>query len=222
MIKDNKTRENFPMQTITLKRATMVGNQREGLTRRMSDAEFQAQRDKGLCLNCGERYFACHHCKIKEQRELRILVVWENDEEVEVIEENDQGEEKELKILEVEADLKSKAKISINFVVGMTNPGTMRLKGKIQEESVIILIDCGAIHNFIPEKLVSLLKLLTEETSNYGEMFGSSLAVKGKTVCEGVELVIGECKTLVSYPWSWGSGCNLGNAMVTLAGCNIG
>lgn len=38
-------------------------------------------------------------------------------------------------------------------MVDLMNPSTMKLQGKIQEEKVIILIDCGAIHNFISEKL---------------------------------------------------------------------
>ena len=73
-----------------------------------------------------------------------------------------------------------------------------------------MLIDCG-------KKLVSLLKLPMEEISNYGVILGSGIAIKGKGICENVELMISECKVVdISYPWSWGSGCNLSDAMVTL------
>lgn len=86
----------------------------------MSNAEFQAWRDKGLFFRCDECYYVGHRCKIKEQRKLRVLVVWKNDEEVEVIEE-DQEVKKDLKTPEVEAELKPVAELSLNFVVGLTN-----------------------------------------------------------------------------------------------------
>lgn len=73
-----------------------------------------------------------------------------------MIEKDEQQEENELKALKVEGKLKLVVEHSINFVVGSTNLGTTKMKGKIREESVIILIDCGATHNLISEKLVAL------------------------------------------------------------------
>lgn len=34
--------------------------------------------------------------------------------------------------------------LSTNYVVGLTNPITMEVKGKIKDETVIVLLDCGA------------------------------------------------------------------------------
>lgn len=72
MMKDTKMGDNFPMRTITLRGVRMVGIQREDPTKRMSDAEFQVGRDKGLCYRHDELNYAGHRCKIKEQRELEF------------------------------------------------------------------------------------------------------------------------------------------------------
>lgn len=75
-------------------------------------------------------------------------------------------------------------------------PGTMKLKGKINGETVIVLIDYGATHNFISEQLVLLLKLPREEASNYGVILGFGTTIKGKGICKKVELRIGEWKVV--------------------------
>lgn len=87
----------------------------------------------------------------------------------------------------------------------------MELQGKIQE-TVIILIDCQATHNFIPEKLASLLNLPMVETLNYGVILGSSSTVKEKDICEGVELSSSDWRLKDSFFTSRirGSGRDLG------------
>lgn len=52
-------------------------------------------------------------------------------------------------------------------MAGLTNSDMMKVKGMICEEAMVVLIDCGATHNFIFERLVPLLNLLMVETSNY-------------------------------------------------------
>ena len=82
--------------------------------------------------------------------------------------------------------------LSINYVVGLTNPVTMKVKGKIKGTEVVVLIDCGATHNFIAENLVTSLSLPLKETSNNGVILGSGAAVKGKGIYGQVEDKIGE------------------------------
>lgn len=66
------------------------------------------------------------------------------------------------------------------------------MKGSINDEAVIALIDYGAVHNFISDKLTSSLKLPKEEASNYGVILGTGTTVKGKGVCRNVKLKIGD------------------------------
>lgn len=56
--------------------------------------------------------------------------------------------------------------LSISIVVGLTNPGTVKMKESINDEVVIVLINCGATHNFISDNLTTLLNLPKVKTSN--------------------------------------------------------
>ena len=47
--------------------------------KRLSDAEFRARLDIGLCFRCNKKYSHGHRCNIKEKRELMLFIV--NEEE---------------------------------------------------------------------------------------------------------------------------------------------
>ncbi|KAL4032435.1 hypothetical protein IC575_005508 [Cucumis melo] len=132
-------------------------------------------------------YTADHKCKMKEQCELRMFVVVNDIEEYEIIE-GEEVERKEINRLEVKEDNTTYVELSINSVVGLNDLGTMKVRGKLQGEDVIILIDCGATHNFVSEKLVKKLHIPTKKTAHYGVILGSGAAVQGKGVCEDLEV----------------------------------
>lgn len=71
-------------------------------------------------------------------------------------------------------------------MAGLSNPGMIKVKGEINEEAVIVLIDYGTTHNYISEKLVALLNLIMVETLNYEVILGFGAAIKGKRICEKV------------------------------------
>lgn len=43
--------------------------------------------------------------------------------------------------------------LSMNSVVGFTSSKIMKLRGKINGETIVILIDCAITHNFIAQDL---------------------------------------------------------------------
>jgi len=47
--------------------------------------------------------------------------------------------------------------LSICSAGGMAQPQTMELKGKLQDQEIVILIDNGASHNFISGKVLKNL-----------------------------------------------------------------
>lgn len=51
---------------------------------------------------------------------------------------------------------------------------------------VVVLIDCGATHNFISEDLAAKLGLSMADMSRYGVIIGTWLSVKGDGMCKGV------------------------------------
>ncbi|TYK15158.1 uncharacterized protein E5676_scaffold790G00230 [Cucumis melo var. makuwa] len=97
---ENTTAGGWPMRTITLREVATGENRREGPTKRLTDAEFQARREKGL--------------------------LKENGEELEIIEEEFFDAETEIKSPEVPGVENLNIELSINSVVGLTNPGTMK------------------------------------------------------------------------------------------------
>ncbi|KAA0039183.1 ty3-gypsy retrotransposon protein [Cucumis melo var. makuwa] len=117
---NDKGNTTFPMRTITLKSNPIGETKKEGTSKRLSEVEFQARKEKG----------------------------------------------------------------------------TMKVRGKIKDREVVILIDCGATHNFVYEKLTSELQLITKDTSHYGVILGSGAAIKGKGICESVEIILNEWKVI--------------------------
>lgn len=76
--------------------------------KRMSDSEWQGRREKGLCFRYDEKYTLGHQFK---NRELRVLLVQED---------------------EAAADslpwaMEDPVELSLNSIVGLTTPGTMKL-----------------------------------------------------------------------------------------------
>ncbi|KAL4036313.1 hypothetical protein IC575_005045 [Cucumis melo] len=190
---------NIPMRTVTLRGVTAADNRREGPSKRLTDAEFQARREKGLCFKCEEKYYVGHHCKAKEHKEPRMLVVCGNGEEFEILEEDGEEEVTHENVIEVGAVENLNIELSINSVVGLTNPGTMKVKGRVKNEEVVVLIDCGATHNFILKKLVTNLNLPLKANINYGVILGSGAAIKRKGICGKVEIMLGDWKVVDSF-----------------------
>lgn len=58
--------------------------------------------------------------------------------------------------------------MSLNSVVGIENPKTMKLKGVINGQDVVVMIDLGATHNFISLKTVEKLQIPTVVTKEFG------------------------------------------------------
>ncbi|KAA0063363.1 retrotransposon protein [Cucumis melo var. makuwa] len=76
--KGSMRKNEFQMKQITI---PLKGSYHKGEppVKRLSDAEFRARLDKGLCFRCNEKYSHGHRCKIKEKRELMLFIL--NEEE---------------------------------------------------------------------------------------------------------------------------------------------
>lgn len=78
--------------------------------------------------------------------------------------------------------------LSMNSVIRLTSPKTMKVRGTVNGQKVVVLIDFGATHNFISIEFFRKLKITVTETNGYGVHVGSRMAVKGKGICKGVVL----------------------------------
>lgn len=61
---------NMPMRTITFKGVMTCENRMVDPIKQLLDAKFQSRREKRLCFQCEEKYYARHRCKAMEQKEL--------------------------------------------------------------------------------------------------------------------------------------------------------
>lgn len=69
---------------------------------------------------------------------------------------DDQGGGREWGVFSVEVNEGSSnagigeiVELSINSMVGLSSPKTMKVKGTIAQQHVVVVIDCGATNNFI-------------------------------------------------------------------------
>ncbi|KAL4025181.1 hypothetical protein IC575_013559 [Cucumis melo] len=146
---DNNNNTVFPIRTITLRSSVPNENRREGTYKRLPDAEFQARKERGLCFRCNEKYSADHKCRLREQRELRMFVVTAERDEYEIVEE--ENERRELSCIELKEDVTTVVELSINSVVGLNDPGTMKVRGKLFGEEV--MSGWKIVEDFLPLEL---------------------------------------------------------------------
>lgn len=102
--------------------------------------ELQKRRERGLCINCDEKFIPGHKCKIKQA----YLI--------EPMDSGDVGKSEE--ITEVE-----NAEISIQALADVRGPRTKRLNSWIKNRRVVVLVDNGSSHNFINQEIAQKLNL---------------------------------------------------------------
>ena len=78
--------------------------------------------------------------------------------------------------------------MSLDTVVGLTSPKTMKMLGSIFGHEVVVLVDREATQNFITSELASKLGLPLSATEDYEVQMGSGYAVKGARVCRTLPL----------------------------------
>lgn len=68
--------------------------------------------------------------------------------------------------------------VSLNSVVGLTQLGSMKLKGNLQRRDITIMVDYEATHNFTCVSLLNELKLPLNVSMSYGIILGNGHTVK--------------------------------------------
>lgn len=139
----------------------------------------------------------------------------------------EEGEQKEddLETEQHELDL-SLCELSLQSVVGIGSPKTLKMEGSLQGQTVVVLIDTGASHNFIATSLVKKLDLPVRHTKQFGVMVSDGHEVKGMGLCKSVNLEIqgfhliidclpfelGRLDIILDYDWL----CTLGKFSINL------
>ncbi|XP_078438320.1 uncharacterized protein LOC144708753 [Wolffia australiana] len=146
----------------------------------LTGEEFQKRREKGLCYNCNEKFSPGHQCK----KTLQFFIVAEEDKEIgeeeHIVQDIKVGKEPE------EEEQLLLAQVSLNTMLGITHPKSMKLKRSIHGAEVVVMIDGGASHNFISIELKEKFKLSTDLTVQFAVILGIGETNPGQGVCRGV------------------------------------
>ncbi|KZV19807.1 peroxidase 64 [Dorcoceras hygrometricum] len=153
-------------------------------TRIISPQEFQRRKEKGLCFRCGEAYSPMHKCAFKL---LQVAILEE--------EQLEEGETDEYEGVEREQDTGDKEygmlELPLYSISGMTQPQTMKLRGRIQNQEAVVMVDSGASHNFISRKLVEKLGMEIDEAVKFGVCLGDGTKVQCQGLCQGLKIQLG-------------------------------
>ncbi|KAK9184730.1 hypothetical protein WN943_025081 [Citrus x changshan-huyou] len=66
----------------------------------------------------------------------------------------------------------------------------MKIRGRIGEQDVVVLIDSGATHNFISNKVVDRLGLCLMDIGSFGVVMGTGKVEKSRGICRGLILLL--------------------------------
>lgn len=135
-----------------------------GVVKRLSEKELQSKREKGECFRCDEKWSLGHRCKKKE-----LSVILMQDDEVM---DDESLDAEETTTMEREPELRQ-PEISLNSVVGITSPKTMKLVGEVQGHKVVVMIDPGATHNFVSLETVQKLGITVLPSKEFGVSVGT-------------------------------------------------
>ncbi|XP_026454759.1 uncharacterized protein LOC113355983 [Papaver somniferum] len=122
--------------------------------KRLTHAQMQVRKDKGLCYNCDEFYRQGHRCKTQQ---LFMLI---SDEEVEEHEHLHTAEP----IVTSPTTEESPIEISLHALTGHVVHDTIRISGHLNNHPIMVLVDTGSTHSFIDSALVDKLHLHASPT----------------------------------------------------------
>ena len=155
------TRTQMGRGTTTLETTIPTKAHKGGGFKKLTEAELQSNQECGLCYKCDENFSPGDRCR---KQELQVVLLQEYEAEAQVVE--DVGQERELESKPMEGAENQVVEVSLNSVVGLTSPKTLKLAGEINNQKVVVLIDSGASHNFISNEVVSVLKLPITNTEH--------------------------------------------------------
>lgn len=78
--------------------------------------------------------------------------------------------------------------VSLNSVIGLSNPKTMKLRGLIEDTEVAVMVDPGATHNFLSLNVIKAGGIRVSPSGCFGVALGNGEAVRGERVCKTVRL----------------------------------
>jgi hypothetical protein len=141
---------------------------------RITNQEAKERRGKGLCYYCDEKYSIGHRCKWPQLFMIEDYPYDENSEE----------DQLEAELIEVTPE------ISFHAIAGAEHPQTIRVLGKLQNKSLIVLIDGGSTHNFIDQVIATRFGLPIVKDRKLQVVVANRERVECAGHCQGIKLSI--------------------------------
>ncbi|KAG2666849.1 hypothetical protein I3843_15G081700 [Carya illinoinensis] len=186
---------------------------------KISQNQMKERREKGLCYHCDSKWNPGHRC-----HNPKLYLIEEVEENQPLIEHDtgqvsDQGE-----VVQI-LDKGKCPEISLHAILGSLNPKTMRIRGRIGNQAVTILIDSGSTHNFLDPALLTRVPLAVneEERVKVKVANGDQIQSEGKAVGVNINmqghlftmdlyvLVLAGCDIVLGVQWLQGLGSILWN-----------
>lgn len=188
--------------------STQPSSAKQPTIKRVSPVELQARREKGLCYNCDERFQPSHCCKCQ-----CFLLIAEPDDS-----DNPPERPTETSIITIPETASNQPNepslhISLHALMGHTILQTLRVQGKIRNQTLTVLIDVGSTHNFFQDRVADQLGLSFEPSEAFPVMVGNGEELPCSYLCKNIELCLdGQCFTvdLFVIPLSTGAELVLG------------
>ena len=84
--------------------------------------------------------------------------------------------------------------ISLHALVGTEGHQTIRIEGRIKNQSVLVLIDSGSSHNFINQKVAKRLACAIQTITGLQISVANGELLKTQEMCKGVLLELQGCR----------------------------
>jgi len=138
--------------------------------KRITNAEMQIRREKGLCFTCDEKFTPTHKCPNKY-----MFLLQTNDQEG-----ADPDPDPPDSATVNESELNSYHHLSYNALKGANGLGTIKFQRQIQGVNLQILLDSGNSDNFIQPRIAHFLQLPIEPTPQFQVMVGNGNVLKAE------------------------------------------
>eukprot|EP00253_Pinus_taeda_P029674 PITA_29674 len=136
--------------------------------------QINVERKKdSKCWKCGDKYHPGHKCATQKLYNCEAKQEEESSEDSSDEEEN---EENENPSPESEDEM---PRISIASITGIAQPQTLKLKGYIKKQSIIVMVDLGSAHNFVDVNVAKILNMFGYPIADLKVMVADGKQIEG-------------------------------------------
>nr|CAD1835788.1 unnamed protein product [Ananas comosus var. bracteatus] len=197
--REQASRRSIP-STTDLKRTPIEKEQNQSRSilpiKKLTPVELKERREKGLCFNCNEKFGPGHRCR----KLFLIEGSWTDDEENDVI------DKAKSQLLKEKTEM---PEISLHAIYGARMPQTMRVRGRIDQQRITILIDSGSTHKFLDDCMAKKLGLYPHHKGKFEVTVanGEKLCSSGR--CKDVCILLNGLSIVVDLYLLPSEGCDV-------------